>query len=1275
MLKHLEKEIGGNKLKIAHIADVHLSELTGPIKDGQNARMMDTVNCMEYATNKLIEEQPDIILISGDLFHKSKLWADEMLKEITIATNWLRELCSLAPTILMFGTANHDNISAFENIKKMDIKDLKVITKPDIITILSNNGLIQIAAIPGMDKGFFRTLYPGMDMTDENKAISEALGNVVLGLSVKLNPEIPSVLMAHYTVTGCQMENGESVFLNSDIVLPTDALAASKFDLVCLGHIHKAQEVPNCGRPTFYSGPLNGITFNEEGQDKGFYIHEIITDLPYDNIKSKFIKTPSREFLTLDMNELDIDYFTRNGMIVIEEGNEVTDKIVRIIYSCSDETNKQFNKKSLEKALFDAGAFYVSEIRPSKIYATTDKRAMSENDSIEDNLSAWLEKQDMVHEDILKVLDIARPMIAEISASLPTGKLSGVFEPLRLEVKNYRSYLQEEFDFTKVSFATVNGPNGIGKSSFFMDAIADCLYEEPREGELTGWISNGDDVKSGAIQFEFLMGADRWRVVRTRAKSGKATLALQKWHEDKWEDHSGDRKDQTQEKILNLLGMDALTFKSCALIMQDNYGLFLEADKTDRMQVLGNILGLSIYDKLYDLAKDELRVQNRKVEALKSQIADLDLKLNEKNKFEENLSNSLEEKNIILCSIKQQEVLLNNMRAKLDELKEIKSNAGILTAKIMAITNELTNKNIEKKKLQSDKERAQKIVDQEDKILAKIAEYEDTNKKISELRIKQPILTQKGADLRELKVNIVNVQGQIDTKEKAINDLKIELQNKDSLESEVSELTTLEEKLTILDKNKTEYEELSQKANNLQQKLSLAQTDYNNKETRILEQIQSCQKKVDLINNSNCLVENPSCNFLKDALEAKNELLELGKDYEKLDHDHIEIIMNDFKKAVDSYKSFQYNPKEHEEIRQQIQVLRKKKEQLLSLSGKDELMKNYLQQRADLIKNLEALQIKSSGLRYDYAVLTQELQPLEELELKLPTLEHWYKGKDELPAAKQLLITSNERLQVLESEIALNNTEKEQLEIDRGKLYESQSNIDVTAMDLVELESKIKNNQNELTNIEVAIRLSQAKIDELAIALNEREKKAEELSESANISKILTLLSKAFSIDGIPFQIVRSVVSELSAQSNEILSQMTGGKMSIEFKMDKVLKNKNEVNALEIWINDYQRGTMPYLSRSGGQKVKAALSVAFALADLKANRAGIQLGMMFIDEPPFLDGEGVQAYCDALELMHNRYSTMRVVAITHDEAMKARFPQNIDVVDAGDHGSKIIFNS
>lgn len=130
--------------------------------------------------------------------------------------------------------------------------------------------------------------------------------------------------------------------------------------------------------------------------------------------------------------------------------------------------------------------------------------------------------------------------------------------------------------------------------------------------------------------------------------------------------------------------------------------------------------------------------------------------------------------------------------------------------------------------------------------------------------------------------------------------------------------------------------------------------------------------------------------------------------------------------------------------------------------------------------------------------------------------------------------------------------------------------------------------------------------------------------------------------------------------------------MSLEMRTERIQKsNKKEVNALEIWITDYMRGSLPYQSRSGGQKVKAALSVAFALADLKARRAGIQLGMLSVDEPPFLDAEGVEAYCDALEVISRRYPNMKVIAISHDPRMKARFPQQIEVTDQGEAGSKI----
>ena len=126
---------------------------------------------------------------------------------------------------------------------------------------------------------------------------------------------------------------------------------------------------------------------------------------------------------------------------------------------------------------------------------------------------------------------------------------------------------------------------------------------------------------------------------------------------------------------------------------------------------------------------------------------------------------------------------------------------------------------------------------------------------------------------------------------------------------------------------------------------------------------------------------------------------------------------------------------------------------------------------------------------------------------------------------------------------------------------------------------------------------------------------------------------------------------------------MTAGRMRLEFITEKVLKSnkEKEIATLEIIIIDVDNGILPYLSRSGGQKVRAALANSFALAMIKASRVGLQLGMLFIDEPSFLDDDGVEGYCTALETIHNRYPEMRILAISHDQEMKSRFPQQLFV--------------
>ena len=224
----------------------------------------------------------------------------------------------------------------------------------------------------------------------------------------------------------------------------------------------------------------------------------------------------------------------------------------------------------------------------------------------------------------------------------------------------------------------------------------------------------------------------------------------------------------------------------------------------------------------------------------------------------------------------------------------------------------------------------------------------------------------------------------------------------------------------------------------------------------------------------------------------------------------------------------------------------------------------------------------------------------------------------------------------------------------------------------LELKSKninfeLEKMQLELGAVEQKLKDSMRLKEEIAVIETEIKINAEELSDYET-------LKIAFSQDGIPHQIIRSLIPQLTEVANMILGQMTEGKTGIELKTERVLKSNSnkEVVALDIFIEEYGKSVLPYLSKSGGEKVKASLAVILALAEIKSSVAGVQLGMLFIDEPPFLDSDGIQAYCDAMETIQRRYNNIKIMAITHDPTMKARFPQSIDVIKT-DEGSKIIY--
>lgn len=657
-------------MKILHTADWHIGSFKGPEKEGVNLRSEDTMKCLRSLVETAEKEKPDLVLVSGDIFHQAEIWQGRSHKEVLQAREIILALSRAAgQVIVMRGTPNHDSEEAFLELKAHFefIDNVKIVITPELV----RTSYADIVAVPGFDKGTFRAQHPGISKEDENIVFSEELGKIVVGMRAMCSGDVPAILMSHYTVPGCNTESGQTQFLTQfEPVITQDMLLAADYDLVALGHIHRPQMI-NGLRNVYYSGAVNAMNFNDEGQDRGFWLYEMkrFSNEKWDISDAWFRKTPYREFITFHFTDTDItainlghieevafNYWTYNGA--------VADKIVRVLYTCSAEQKKIFNTALLEKALYEAGAFWVAGIEAEKI-ESANRTELSKQEDPETNLIQYLQEKLIEPNKIDSIVEKARPIIAKAKANSAVSEFFGTFVPKEIEVKNYRNYVEQYFSFEDISFCTINGSNGSGKSSLFMDAIVDCLYEEPREGTNTGWIRNDEKARSGSISFTFGLGDKMFRVVRTRTKSGKPTLNLSELLENEWVDRSKEKIADTQKEIIRLLGMDSLTFKACVLIMQDQYGLFLEAGKEERVGVLSNLLGLGIYGIMEDLAKDELGNLKRDIAKKRQTInihsatiesygkpedekTEIELELNTVSEDRNNLAKQKEDKSLLL---------------------------------------------------------------------------------------------------------------------------------------------------------------------------------------------------------------------------------------------------------------------------------------------------------------------------------------------------------------------------------------------------------------------------------------------------------------------------------------------------------------------------------------------------------------------------------------------------------------------------------------------------
>ncbi|MFQ5812780.1 MAG: exonuclease SbcCD subunit D [Anaerolineae bacterium] len=349
-------------VKLLHFADLHLGvENYGRMDPatGLSTRLMDFLRAYDQVVDYALENDISLVVFAGDAYKTrdpSPTYQREFARRI-------RRLSAAGiPTVLVAG--NHDTPSAVgraitvEIFATLEVENVYVAKKPEVINIETKDGPVQIVALPWVTRSALlaRDEYKNKNLEEINQLILEKITNIVEGpdgLISQLDPTVPTILAAHATVQGAVYGSERSVMLGQEVILPPSLTKNPAFDYVALGHIHKHQ-VLNEEPPVIYAGSIERIDFGEEREDKGF----VVAEVERGRVTWQFVKTDARPFVTIE-----VDVQGDDPTVEILEAiaaRDIEDAVVRLIIHTAAEKEALINEREVRRAL--AGAFHIAAI-------------------------------------------------------------------------------------------------------------------------------------------------------------------------------------------------------------------------------------------------------------------------------------------------------------------------------------------------------------------------------------------------------------------------------------------------------------------------------------------------------------------------------------------------------------------------------------------------------------------------------------------------------------------------------------------------------------------------------------------------------------------------------------------------------------------------------------------------------------------------------------------------------------------------------------------------
>lgn len=836
-------------------------------------------------------------------------------------------------------------------------------------------------------------------------------------------------------------------------------------------------------------------------------------------------------------------------------------------------------------------------------------------------------------------------------------------------------YREAELNLEGVHLACLSGDNGAGKSAL-LDAITWAIWGKGR-GSSDDELVAQNEVEM-AVDLEFNMGEHNYKSSRRRSKKGvgKTDLVLSIYNGSGWTNISEDSQRNTQQKIIQVVGMRYETFINSAFLLQGRADEFTVKGPAERKKVLGEILGLEYYDELEKKAKLEAQAADNRKRDLSRQVEDLENVVRQRPTYAAEQEQALAELNTHSQKLAAHEPVRARLETTIAQLEVKEKQLDEIAVSLRNLENRLERLAQQSRDTAREIARCQVVIERKAEIEQGYADLEAAKNGDNEL-------SAKAAQHTDLSQQQTRLQRTIDREQSG-------------LQSTRHGYATAQ----------TQQEELAYNVRSFMRELENAQRDLENS-SRADTSVKGYQEQVQTLREEFAALNTQSKGLNDEIKKLKVKLEQLpavGSPCERcgtrLTPEARAETFRQYEQEVATLQSQQTQLEaardqittQANQLKAQIKELEPIAKNLLPLKGKvgtlEEKLKNAQQAESkvaelqtkidEIVVQLEnkqyavAEQQKLAQVEHEIVALAYDNTAHRAVTKRRAELSHYETEKSRLDSVLQMLPNLERTLQdCAESQQHYRDEQQaatarqQQLRGELGGLAELRKDLARVTYEMLSVRDLERAANNRLSRVRSHLEAC----DEAA----QRLVTVEEQLDQASLEKSLYEdLVAAFGKKGIQALVIDSVLPELEDEANQMLSEMSSGRMSIRFDTQRdTKKGDSTIETLDLKISDEQ-GMRPYEMFSGGEAFRVNFAVRIALSKLLARRNGAQLRTLFIDEGfGTQDGAGRERLIEAIHNIENKFE--RILVITHIPELKDAFPVRIEI-EKTPFGSRLSLN-